>query len=840
MKAALICGAGLLVSLAVIAPSVRGEVSGVQFPVASMRLPVGETRTLSFAVETAATKDEILDVIAEPKDRVEIVRTPEILAGQMRGFLRLRMLASGSARVEVGGAKLALIGCVSGDGNARETPEIVTPVAGAQVWGTFSAAVEWVPSNALDAGERVELRSESGRTIAPDPDRSQALGWGRREVFVLNADEWKSDIETWTAVRMNKKGTILARGEPVRWTRVEFGKASDLADECEHHLEGSGQERFGESGPPAVEDDTASGGRRVNLVSGRPVWTFKTEVPETGWYQLILQAKADAAMGALPTAGIFVDDGENPVTNGRLAELGWHRVVVGLPFKLEAGERQITVQFRNDFASGRRVDRNLFLDRYELARVTGPSRSSSGFSVGFVERLDGREVMGPTEIFARARWPEYRREATPWIELWINGKLWADQRGGKVRFDVPVSAWRSGKNRVEVRARSEDLGEVRSEAQVVIWNGPTGTSGGRVLTFTVTDDRWDPGMEQRWTSQEEDGPVDSAAFFTNGEAVLRLPETLKGTYQVMLEGRGQEFEGPPEFLVSSQNGKGESQVGTATFRGNQNRVVAGMVELAGGEQTLKITFPNDHYVKGKGDRNIWLERMVLIEAKTEGASKPSLALAYPTSGTTISRQGLVLLRASGLERGDLVDVLVEGRVIASAPVPSDGFGPWFVSFGDRALPEGITELKAILRRGGEGRSLPEACRFRSRWQLRGQGRPTIVRFTCSIVSRMGLSQLWWLRCWRKANGPGLSGVCRLVRIVFRREVDGGQPEQGKDGTRRKRPWPGFRRLLIPSGPASFSGHKTISRSGSVRWELRQKRGNISGLPILGWHRSRNS
>ncbi|MFQ3670412.1 MAG: DUF1800 family protein [Verrucomicrobiia bacterium] len=675
---------------------------GVRFPVESMRLPVGQTRIIALRVEVPSEVDRRWEALVQPAGRVEILREPEVLAGQAMGFVRVRMVSAGAATLTVGGARLSLLG-VTGGTTLSEPPEVVSPVSGAHVWGEFSVAVEWVPLGGGDGEGTVELRSASGERVRPDEERRQVLGWGRREVFLVDASRWKEAQGEWTPVVVDGKGQVLASGRTVRWVRAEFGKEGDLADECEHHLEGTGQERFGEAGPPTAADEGASGGVRVNLVSGRPVWTLKTEVRETGWFQLMLRSRADEAAGTLPTVGVYVDDGERTVANGRLAEPGWHRVAVGLPFKMEAGERRITVQFRNDFASGRRVDRNLFLDRFELARVEGPAQGGAGFSVGFGERLDGREVLGAVEIFGRARWPDHEREAMPRIELWINGKLWGEQRGGTVRFDVPVTAWRPGANRVELRARSPLLGEVRSEVQVVRWAGQAEQGTDRTMTFTALDERWEPGMEQRWEASEEGGPLDAAAFYTNGEAVLRLPETLKGRFRVVVEGRGQEFEGAPEFRVALRRGEVDQELGTVALEGALARGEAGVAELAGGAQGLVLTFHNDRYREKQGDRNIWLQRVVLVEEGRGGPGRagPRLEVAHPQSGAVISRQGLVLLRAEGVRRGDVADVMVGDRVVATVAVPQHGLGPWFVAFGDRRLPEGPGKLRAVLRRGGE-------------------------------------------------------------------------------------------------------------------------------------------
>ncbi len=65
---------------------------------------------------------------------------------------------------------------------------------------------------------------------------------------------------------------------------------------------------------------------------------------------------------------LYRDASENPVGSVRLTGSKYHRLPVGTPIHLDAGPQVLSVVYRNDFNHGKE-DRNLYLDRYELARV---------------------------------------------------------------------------------------------------------------------------------------------------------------------------------------------------------------------------------------------------------------------------------------------------------------------------------------------------------------------------------------------------------------------------------------------------------------------------------------
>ena len=151
------------------------------------------------------------------------------------------------------------------------------------------------------------------------------------------------------------------------------------AGECENPaIMGDTRELFAPARPMAVHfgtrvpevgaDPAASGGKTVLCPGNNDAWCLPFVVHSAGDYQLFIQARGDFAGGAFPSVALYRDASEMPVGMVRLAGTKYHRLPVGAPIHLDAGPQVLSVVFRNDFNHGSE-DRNLYLDRYEIARV---------------------------------------------------------------------------------------------------------------------------------------------------------------------------------------------------------------------------------------------------------------------------------------------------------------------------------------------------------------------------------------------------------------------------------------------------------------------------------------
>ena len=113
---------------------------------------------------------------------------------------------------------------------------------------------------------------------------------------------------------------------------------------------------------------TPAAARPFPVPGGNDAWCLPFIAHTPGDYQLFIQARGDFAGGAYPSAVLYRDTTEQPAGSVRLTGSKYHRLPVGTPIHLDAGPQILSVVYRNDFNHGKE-DRNLYLDRYEIARV---------------------------------------------------------------------------------------------------------------------------------------------------------------------------------------------------------------------------------------------------------------------------------------------------------------------------------------------------------------------------------------------------------------------------------------------------------------------------------------
>ena len=716
----------LALSLFISAPISSAE-PALNFPVSSVTLPTGESQVLTFLISEPYSTETSPEWKIEPPGSIEMLVPPKVLAGEKIGFFRIRPTLDGLATVQIQSARLDILGRPSQKkaGQSR-LPEIITPSGGAAVWGKIHAAVEVFATDKQTKEARLELKGSDGKTYQPDPTQSSQSGPWRREVFALETDSWPKGVYMLSPLLTGDTGNAVA-GPSLILMRADPDPDHQIAGECENHLEVSEQERFKNYLPKAVDEPGASGGKSVQALAGNQPWTLKTEIREGGDYQLFMTVRGDPAGGAFPSVGFYVGEQEKTSGNARLAMRERHRLPVGVPVRLEQGPHVLTVQFRNDFYVEKTGDRNMWLDRFELAKVRTSARNSASgqdsmmmgmgatepkpmmmaamdsseaptksepVRLAFKEPLDGRQINGPVTIEALCRWAQYNPANAPAVDLLVNGRNAGTQYGTDLRFEVGLESFRPGKNHIQLVTKHGPA-TFNSSVQHLFLNAPAHwkpASSGRSLTYGILDPSWDLGMHQRWEGKNGEARRD-AAFYSNGESYLRLPNDLKGRFKVELEGRGQSFEGPPVLEVVLRAEGIETKVGSVQMDGGRVKKSAGNVEFSGGEKQLVVRFVND-YAKDKGDRNAWLRRLLLTEVvpRSNEDVSPNLLVSYPGLNTEVGSCGLVVLDGLGIRKGDRAEVLLGDQVLGSAEAPQDGLGSWLVPWLLRTPPVGPERL----------------------------------------------------------------------------------------------------------------------------------------------------
>jgi uncharacterized protein (DUF1800 family) len=660
--------------------------AAVRYLTPERRLWLDESQVVPFQVAAAEETGRAFEVKVNPPEAVEIIQPPVVLDKEKTGFLRVRAKKAGKAELEIDGRKLSvqIVPNPSAETLAPK-PTLISPPAGACVYGTITAGIELNSPSPEDALAEPRIVLPDGKEIVPRAQTNPSPGSARVFAFDVNADDLPPGPLTLQPVAQDARGQRV-KGEPVVVNVIRPDSSLMISGACTDRVNDPRPVRFGEKSPRVLPVNAPA--EFVDNVSADPAWCFKETIDKAGLYQLTMRVRGDVALGSFPSVGVIVNEGDYALSGSRLVDSAWHRIPVGVPFRLEAGEQFVTARYLNDVSHGKGNDRNLFLQRYELVRVSAdepapaadsgePGMMMSGgggdammmggsgealvgdptaLRVAFSDRLEGRLVQGPLTLKGVSwRGPNV---GVPRVELVVNGETLSRQQGKEVTFRVPLSAMKKGANTLQLRART-DAGHFAESAveSVVLNEDPAGHPERRALRFTVEDDAWDPGVAQKL---EKEKPL--AAFYVNGDAILTLPNNLEGEYSLQIEARGQEFDGPP--VVGAFLKKGDEplqKIGEQGVKGERSYAL-GAVQLAKGPKQIVFRFENDAAEAGKGDRNWWLRAASLEQKVAPSEEVPRVSLLFPTrSPYAVGEAGAVVAQVYSPEGIDWADLVIDGQ-----------------------------------------------------------------------------------------------------------------------------------------------------------------------------------
>ena len=395
-------------------PDGVASTTAVSFYSARTVLWLGRTAVLPFRAVRAPGDDGTLPASLFDPSVAEIIRPPMLLAGETTGYLRVRALRPGRTRLTLqGNAAIDLevkpdpAGAAFAEIDAESPrPRIVSPMPDAAVWGLFSVGVEVFDAVELPAapmapqpadapppatvagtaadGPTVRLRLPNGRLLDPVSHTGPENGPMRHYQFEVPASELPDGPIRLTAVSAPEGYTEVDRragrgasleSQPLVLRNVRnFRRDAVWGDECENQsLIGPTKDlyaparppRYGTRQPDTVKDPAASGGQAVACGNA---WCLPVVITEPGDYQFFIQARGDYAAGAFASLGLYLENAEAPIGTVRLTGAKYQRLPIGGVVRLEAGPQVFTVAFKNGFGRNRE-NRNLFLDRFELAHL---------------------------------------------------------------------------------------------------------------------------------------------------------------------------------------------------------------------------------------------------------------------------------------------------------------------------------------------------------------------------------------------------------------------------------------------------------------------------------------
>ncbi len=311
-----------------------------------------------------------------------------VIAGERYAYAFVRPHRTGETTLHVGGEAVR-VRVVEQDALVRSAlsgrafgsiPRVLGPSAGAGVFGEMAVAIGWWRWNGEQ--DRVRVRVSDGvvtKDFEASWTSSAARGPFALGACVVDFGAFAPGECTLRVVRETAAGEIEGDAVVVRVVALRSDEVVTL--ECEDDHGQLATNAWGPPKPPSRQaDKAASGGAYFANNAAEPRLRVPIVVDEqrgAGWYQVIVHAAGDDAAGAMPSVGVTVNDAQRPSSASAIAMPTWHRIAVGTPTRLEPGRHTLRLDFVNDFAAGR-ADRNLKLDRVEIARVADVQAAETG------------------------------------------------------------------------------------------------------------------------------------------------------------------------------------------------------------------------------------------------------------------------------------------------------------------------------------------------------------------------------------------------------------------------------------------------------------------------------
>jgi uncharacterized protein (DUF1800 family) len=465
----------------------EGSASGITFLTEKTRLWLDRNQVLCFYSKTPVEDNHYFSFTAD-ENFVHVLMPPTILPGENIGYIRLRPLQEGRTEIRLEGASIDIeIVKDTVASTLEETrPEIVSPAQKAVVWGKFLVGVERLnlSSNRLPVAPM--LRLPDGEEIEGREVPNQEPGPHLRYTFAIDAGSLETGGNELVSFARDESGHETD-SDPLEVEVIHPDPDTILQGKCVDEINTplpQPKNRPPPAKPPEppvpYPDSTRAFAFIIRNTGEAPPWCMPVTVPEKGRYQMMVTARGDIGGNALPTIALMVDDAQNPATSARLATTEWHRVPVGVPFTLEAGQHTLSVRFRNAFSQGPTDSRCLYLARYELVRLDDPTPApgpggsmmqeaastqamhplaafkptiipSGFFQVAFKDPIDGQTIAGPVRINAACWWSDRDHAPAPTVDLMVNGKVEATSAKPQPQFEIPVFALQPGENKIELQ-----------------------------------------------------------------------------------------------------------------------------------------------------------------------------------------------------------------------------------------------------------------------------------------------------------------------------------------------------------------------------------------------------
>jgi hypothetical protein len=826
--------------------SPTGQVPGdeISFFTGKTRLWKGRSQIICFQVAQPASEDRYFSFQLDEK-RLHLLIPPRILKGEKIGYLRLQALAEGTTRIAIEGAKLdvEIVKDPAMNSIAELNPEIVTPASGADVWGEFMVGVEQLSLGDPSQLSVPTLLLPHGKELSGQVVPAQKPGPHMRWVFTVKAGDLSRGSNKLVAVEKDEAGREV-QSDPIYIDVIEPEPGAILSGPCAGENSGDRASGDGSDAPKVINEDKHGQGMIVDDGDEGHSWCLPVWIAKNGEYQMMVTARGEFAGDALPTLALRVDEEPQPQTTVRLATTDWQRIPVGHPVALTEGWHILSARIRNGFAQGPEDTRSLYLQKYEFAAVSGPQtnlaanagggspmmamaaandagagaggspmmamvaannmdptlpmmagnpsdgEAGQGLHITFANNIDGQIVTGAIDVAAQIWWPDREHSPPPRTELYVNRKLVATQIAARPRFTIDPAAFGPGANTLELRAVLPSGAWAKSVPFTVVVppDFPLPQVAFRPTVYFTT---YNSGLNRSIQPPQKQGDPELATFSTNGESTVILPANLSGKFRVVIEARGDSYQGPPVMKVALKNGGIETKLGEIPVAPKMGTVQAGSVDLAPGEKELTIAFTNDLYDQGKGDRNLFVRAVRLVPVdETPDRTPPRVIIAYAPRESRAGSVDAVVASVMDSRRVAWTDLLIDDQPQQLDETPRYGLGPVVLPLLTRDLKPGLHRLKVIAHddAGNQGSSSETLFTVTSAATTIGKYRRALFllnRFGYGpepneIAAILTMGEQKWLesRLGQGIQSPAEENEREALRAQFSNERDASQVTSG--------------------------------------------------------------
>lgn len=347
------------------------------------------------------------------------------------------------------------------------------------------------------------------------------------------------------------------------------------------------------------------------------------------------------------------------------------------------------------------------------ASVAAMNASGEGpLRIAFADVLDGRTVPGEIEVrgvvWQRAADRDAARATAPRVALHIDGREVASQYAYSPRFRLRPTQLHPGPNLVSLSVVNGAGVSARTPDQRLSWSGSESMNDGRGANgyhrFTVHDPAWSENVQAMRTGEKNPEERASAGMASNTTLTLTLPEELEGDFALEAEAMGQNFDGPAVLEFAVIEGAGDFDAGAqrpaaaavfavpTSWWGPHEIEMKEPLRLSRGPKRLLVSFVNDKYEEGKGDRNAWLAAVSLVATMHEAAVlQPQVRMVYPREGEPASpvfAQGAVVVEPTIATAVRRLEVLIDGQPTGMSMDVGRRTGPFVLQYSTTGLAPG--------------------------------------------------------------------------------------------------------------------------------------------------------